>query len=208
MSNNFWSFQSIWVSFDIEKETIIWTFLHSIFRFLQENFKMENIFTSAKPFLVVSKLFGFIPMTVNKNPRNSFVKTAWIDIVASCCCFALLCFFSFDTFLNHRLLSSSNSSFLLTAWDIIRKAELLSYFFLFLYQVHRRKRIEEFLTKIYEYDEKVRKIKSLRILKTSFFFCRQKHFSSFFATSCTKLSFSSRRCSWLLLFSRWLLQWL
>lgn len=58
--------------------------------------KMENIFTSTKPFLVLSKFLGFFPMTVCQNS----MKIKWFDVFMSCCLLTALIAFNVDTHLQ------------------------------------------------------------------------------------------------------------
>lgn len=123
---------------------------------------MENIFTASKPFLIFSKLLGFFPMSFEENSKQIIKKVKWADIFLTCCSFFILIIFNIATMLETNSLTVTNSSFLLVAWDMVRKAELVSYCFLFVYQLRRRNQIVQFLEKLHNFDEKVKKLLKFR----------------------------------------------
>lgn len=115
---------------------------------------MENVFTSSKPFLTVAKVLGFFPMTVTQNS----MKVKWFGVFMTCCLSTALIAMNFVIFLNHNNLTPDKNNFLVNAWDLVRKAEWLSYIVLVSYQFHARKKIFSFLKCMHSFDEKVRKV--------------------------------------------------
>lgn len=128
------------------------------FSFHYASFNMENIFSASKPFLILSKVFGFFPISLVFSSKKISVTTQWLDIFFTCCNFLILFTFNVLTWQNSYVLASTKSSFLNSAWNLIRKIELIFYVFLFAYQISRRKQIVAFLKKLHRFDEKVRYI--------------------------------------------------
>lgn len=145
-----------------------------------QRINMENIFTSSKPFLTFAKGLGFFPMSVATSSRVCTIKVKWFDICLSVCSFLALISLNIVTLLKYNSLAFTESSFLLSAWDMTRKVELFSYFFLFSYQLQRRKQILEFLEKLHNFDEKVRKAAFEKLSKISLYFAGKNvfHFDS------------------------------
>lgn len=96
-------------------------------------------------------------MSFVESSKRISKKVKWIDVLLTCCSFSILIYFNVASLLETNSLAVTKSSFLLTAWDMIRKAELFSSCFLFIYQIQRRKLIVQFLEKLHNFDEKVRK---------------------------------------------------
>lgn len=117
---------------------------------------MENIFTESKPFLVFAKFLGFFTMSVTEDLKIISTTVKWFDVFMTCCSFVALVFLNVTTLLQANFLAVSESSFLLIAWDLTRKFELVSYIGLFLYQFQQRNQIKKFLEKLNGFDEKVK----------------------------------------------------
>jgi 7tm Chemosensory receptor len=117
---------------------------------------MENIFTASKPFLTVSKVFGFFPISVVFTSKKISVNSRWLDIFFTCFSSLILITLNVLTWRNSTHLAATDSSFLNSAWNLLRKVELAVYIFLFVYQISRREKIVSFLRKLHNFDEKVR----------------------------------------------------
>jgi hypothetical protein len=113
---------------------------------------MENVFISSKFFLIFAKLLGFFPMSVNQ----SSMKVKNIDIFMTCCSYTALIAINIETFWHDKFFTLGNT-FIQNAWDVIKKTEMISYIFLFAYQLRARKKIFSFFKDVHRFDEKVRK---------------------------------------------------
>lgn len=115
---------------------------------------MENIFTSSKSFLTYAKFLGFLPVTFIGPAREGLFKISWPGLFASCCTLLILIF---GVKLNARSEETykSVSTFMDTACKIVINTELSSFTFLLFYQIHLRKKVENFLRLLDKYDQDV-----------------------------------------------------
>lgn len=115
---------------------------------------MDNIFTVAKPFILISNFFGLFPMSFDGAPRKGFFKTKWHNVAL---CFAFLALLIFFSSLNiyYKAFALSDSMILTEAWSISVNLDFFSNIFLFVYQICQNKKIERFLWKLQTADFEV-----------------------------------------------------
>lgn len=115
---------------------------------------MENIFTAARPFLILMKVFGLFPLpTVSHAVKGDF-KLRLQDLVFTLFGFCLISSVIVVNIYRDRV-EYTSSKILPIAWETTLMFELLSLAVFFFYQHSKRKRIAEFLHLINDFDKKV-----------------------------------------------------
>lgn len=121
---------------------------------------MENIYTTVKPFYILSKVLGSFPMTFEGPPEKGFLRTKCQDILATGCSFIVL------TVLALYKLTSENvfqcdSFIMIKSWDVSIVVGFFVFLMHFCVQVAVRKNIKKFLRRLHNFDQEV-KFRSLR----------------------------------------------
>lgn len=116
---------------------------------------MENIFTISKPFLVFAKALGIFPMTFEEPARKGKLKVKLFDIVLSVLSLLAISYITLSSF-SSKIFFSGDRKIMETAWYILKNLDVTSYFFLFWYQIVKRKSILNFVLLLADLDEKVR----------------------------------------------------
>jgi hypothetical protein len=114
---------------------------------------MENIFTSAEPFIKLSSSLGFFPMSFSGPSRKGFLITRWTDIAKSCFLIAFLLTINGALI----LIKSEVRGLVLLAciWKISFIIQHIGHLFLIAYQLSKSKNIENFLRKVDHCDTQV-----------------------------------------------------
>lgn len=119
---------------------------------------MENIFTVSQPFLIYARILGLFPMCADGPARKGFFKVKWHSVVVTVCSMFVLLYATVQNFSHYYFFNVYASDITTKAWDILKNAELCSYFLLLGYQICKRKQVVEFLRLIYQIDEEVRNL--------------------------------------------------
>lgn len=112
---------------------------------------MENIFTAAKPFLILSKLLGILPMSVN---RKGQAKVDILGIILSILWWSAYCYL-ISTIRSLSFKHFNTSKILLSAWDFLVNAEYLTYLSLSVYQFFYRENVLKLLNLLHAIDREV-----------------------------------------------------
>lgn len=147
---------------------------------------MENIFTTAKPFLSFARILGLFPFAFKGPARKGFLTLSWSGVISSCCLVLALSLFIVFNFLSNQNAPANHwaKQRLEKAWTYSVRLELFSYFCLFFYQIYNHKRILRFLTLIEELDENVMQDADFEVefLIIFHFHSRQKKWELFLIT--------------------------
>lgn len=115
---------------------------------------MENIFTAAQPFYLLSKVMGLFPMSFEGPIEKGNFKVKWHDVIYSL--FSLTVPISLIAFnLLAEVTQVSSSALLSDIWVIHSITGVSLLILQFSYQVCKRKEILRFLEAVNEFDEKV-----------------------------------------------------
>jgi hypothetical protein len=117
---------------------------------------MENIFTAAKPFLVVSKYLGLFPMSFDGPTRKGSLKLKWTDLI-----YLFLAFFLFISALYFCLTSKitfykTDSRLILETCSSLAFYSVLFDSLCLIGQFYYRENVVEFLRIIQKFDFEVR----------------------------------------------------
>lgn len=124
------------------------------FKRIHQSWKMENIFTAAKPFLVLLKLFGVFPMTFKGAIRKGYFETTIKDHFYSLCTFGVWLFLIVLNGLYYT--SFETSSFMMrNVYKFSLTIGFLSAFIMASYQRCKLSNISKFLSTVKDYDTKV-----------------------------------------------------
>lgn len=116
---------------------------------------MENIYTSAKPFVTFANYSGLFPLSFEGSAAKGILNLRKINLVFVCASlFTLICFIAINVV--NKSFVVNNSALLVEAWNICVIAELLSFLYLFVYQNCKRDSVVKFLKEIHEVDEDVK----------------------------------------------------
>jgi hypothetical protein len=121
---------------------------------------MENFFSSSKPFYFLTKTLGLFPMSFVGSEVKGVLQTKWHGILSSVFSFSLLIVLIFLNSTPEELVLSS-SQMLTEIWKVQVVLLLLFVFLQFIYQIHKRDSIAQFLQSVNKID-----IKIIDILKT------------------------------------------
>lgn len=115
---------------------------------------MENIFTAVKPFYIFAKFLGLFPMTFEGPMSKGILRVKWYDVAASALAILVpIVIIAVNLIIGDE--SASSSSLLSNAWTIEAIAGDALVMIIFIYQQLKRQKIEEFLIKLHDFDEKV-----------------------------------------------------
>lgn len=141
-------------NYDVNYDTLYPSSKTSLVEF--EALNMENVYTTSKPFLSFSKVFGLFPISFEGSVRRGSLKFKWINLIFTFCLFASLTYLEIE--LSRRVVSFwSEFSLLDKIWSSLTQVQLLSFFWTFCYQIFKSKNTLKFLQLINSFDENVRK---------------------------------------------------
>lgn len=117
---------------------------------------MENIFSVSKPFLAIAQTLGLFPMAFDGAARKGLLIINRYSVAVSILWFLiLLCAmkitFNFDSYFI------DNSKVLPKALKLLTNLNISSFLVHNSYQIYKRQNILNFLSTLYESDEKVKK---------------------------------------------------
>lgn len=109
---------------------------------------MNNVFTSASPFLAILRLTGLFPMAFIGPARNGVLRFKWLDAILGILWLLIgLTSISLST-LKLRNIFLGQSKILGMAWYLMINCETLFYIGFQFHQVHKRKSILEILRQL------------------------------------------------------------
>lgn len=115
---------------------------------------MENIYTVSKPFLAFSRILGLLPMSFQNKPRNGLLKFKLHGVILTCLCASILTYLT-SVNLSNNMLEVNTSKVIFIAFNILKNSELVSYLFLFGYQILKLKDCVRFLKLVNKVDDDV-----------------------------------------------------
>lgn len=125
----------------------------------------RNIFNCSEPFLILMKIFGLFPLTLNKKRR---FRTTAIDVFSTVC--AILVFICLGTVSFMDIFSFKIGSIILEkAWSFICKLAVFLQFLTMAYQLWKCQEVATILTSLHKVDAKVFKILSKRGIHKFYF---------------------------------------
>lgn len=116
---------------------------------------MENVFTAAKPFLTFASSLGFFPLSFEDNVRCGVLKTSWNGLIATFSCLFTLFSLTVANSSKVKVFLTAGSKIMMIAWIVLSNFELASFYFMFSYQLYKRKNILQFLILLNQFDQEV-----------------------------------------------------
>jgi hypothetical protein len=114
---------------------------------------MENIFTAFQPFLAISRILGFSPVSFVGPARRGNFKFKWINAVSPC--ILVLIYFIIIYYNTTNKFVDYESKVLYYAWALPSISEYIFQLFLILWKIKNTKQIIMFLKKLNDVDDKV-----------------------------------------------------
>lgn len=116
---------------------------------------MENIYTTVRPFYILTKSIGLFPMSFDGPPRKGFFYTKWTDVVASCISGVIPVFMiAFNIMVDASAVSTS--PFMSKMFVVSAFVGICAIFLQFWLQISLRHSILHFLACMNSFDQRVR----------------------------------------------------
>lgn len=130
---------------------------------------MENVYTSFRPFYVLSKALGVFALSFQKQPRKGVFQMRWFDLLVSCLAVLLPGILILTSIFTH-LISTKNRemALLYKLWfaEMVIGTTLMA--LLVPYQMAKSRSIGRFLDVLNKFDEHVRYTYSQNVLSEYF----------------------------------------
>ena len=117
---------------------------------------MENIFTSIRPFYILTKTLGLFPITMESPETKSFSKLNLTGVISTCLTFLFLIILIILNIAGDDVKISS-SEMLSKLWRLEVFLGLLLMCVQFFYQIGKHRSIVKFIFDIHEIDQMVKK---------------------------------------------------
>lgn len=116
---------------------------------------MENIYTTAKPFLVLTKLIGLFPKSFDGPTRKGVLRFKLVDGVFSFIALpSIVCLLVLN--IMSEALNDLASEFVVNCYIICMHFDIFSFLILYFYQINKRENIVKLLHEINSADIKVK----------------------------------------------------
>lgn len=116
---------------------------------------MENIYTTVRPFYVLSKCMGLFPVSFEGPPRKGFLMTKRTDIAASCIAGVIpICMIALNLMIEDSVVSTS--PFVSRMFVVSAFVGVCTIFVQFWMQISQRHSILSFLAALNNFDQRVR----------------------------------------------------
>lgn len=130
----------------------------SLFEVKRRRGNMENIYTTAEPFLFLSKLFGLFPKSFVGQSRNGILKFKLFDAVFSVIASTFLAYLLALNLFGETTFSI-DTQFVVKGWAICYISKYFIFLLLYVYQIYKRQNINKLLEQINSADQIVKSVK-------------------------------------------------
>lgn len=119
--------------------------------------KMENVYSSIRPFYIYMKILGAFPVSVNRpSEKESSLQSFFNVFTSSCSIFIFIFLFCVNLFRGLTQFSGYSAQFINTIWHASLFIYLITMFFTTCYQISKRHAIRNFLRLLDSFDRKVK----------------------------------------------------